>query len=194
MPNQTEPLSRDSMRTEQPSSFLVIRRDNIGDLVCATPLIAALRAKYPDAWIAALVNRYTAPVLENNPDLDAVFSYQKAKHRTSRKTVLGLYWQRLRMLIELRRRAIDCVIPASPGYQASAERFARMVGPRHVVGFDNGAGLADKVVPARIDRMLHQVENTSRLLQTFGIEEVMAAFRSLLGCGIPAPARLAATI
>ena len=36
-------------------SFLVVRRDNIGDLVCTTPLIAALRAHYPDAWIAALV-------------------------------------------------------------------------------------------------------------------------------------------
>jgi ADP-heptose:LPS heptosyltransferase len=158
------------MRTEEPSSFLVIRRDNIGDLVCTTPLIAALRAKYPGAWIAALVNRYTAPVLDNNPDLDAVFSYQKAKHRTPGETVPGLYWQRLRMLIELRRRAIDCVILASPGFQASAERLARMVGPRHIVGFDNGSGLADKVVPAHIDHALHQVENTFRLLQTLGIE------------------------
>jgi ADP-heptose:LPS heptosyltransferase len=158
------------MGIDKRCSFLIIRRDNIGDLVCTTPLITALRQNYPKAWIAALVNRYTAPVLENNPDLDAVFSYQKGKHRAPGETVLGLHVQRLRMLLGLRRRAIDYVILASPGYQSSAERLARMVAPRHIVGFDNGAGLADRVVPAQTDRMLHQVENTFRLLRTFGIE------------------------
>jgi heptosyltransferase-3 len=156
--------------SEAQPSFLVIRRDNIGDLVCTTPLIAALRRRYPEAWIAALVNRYSAPVLENNPDLDAVFSYQKAKHRAPGESVLGLYLQRLRMLLALRRRAIDYVILASPGYQASAERLARMVAPRHIIGFDNGSGLADTVVPAQTERMLHQAENTFRLLRSFGIE------------------------
>jgi ADP-heptose:LPS heptosyltransferase len=156
--------------SEAQPSFLVIRRDNIGDLVCTTPLIAALRQKYSEAWIAALVSHYSAPVLENNPDLDAVFSYQKAKHRAPGQSVLGLYLQRLRMLLALRRRAIDYVILASPGYQASAERLARMVRPRHIVGFDNGSGLADKVVPVQTERMLHQVENSFRLLRPFGIE------------------------
>jgi ADP-heptose:LPS heptosyltransferase len=156
--------------SEPQPSFLIIRRDNIGDLVCTTPLIAALRRNYPKSWISALVNRYSAPVLQNNPDLDAVFSYQKAKHRAPGETVPGLYLQRLRMLLGLRRRAIDYVILASPGYQASAERLARMVAPRHIVGFDNGSGLADRVVPAQAERMLHQAENTFRLLRPFGIE------------------------
>ncbi|MEI6300089.1 MAG: glycosyltransferase family 9 protein [Betaproteobacteria bacterium] len=153
-----------------PSSFLVIRRDNIGDLVCTTPLISALRSRYPDAWIGALVNRYAEPVLAGNPDLDAVFSYQKAKHRAPGESVLGLYAQRLRMLLGLRRRTIDTVILASPGYQASAERLARWVKPRHIIGFDNGSGLADKTVAAQTGGMLHQVENNFRLLQVLGID------------------------
>ena len=85
------------------------------------------------------MNRYSAPVLEGNPDLDAVFSYRKAKHRARGETAFGLYWERLRLLLELRRRGIDYAILASPGYQASAERLARLVKPRHTVGFDNGA-------------------------------------------------------
>ena len=36
--------------------ILVIRRDNIGDLVCTTPLFTALRRRFPDAWIGAFVN------------------------------------------------------------------------------------------------------------------------------------------
>ena len=149
--------------------ILVIRRDNIGDLVCTTPLISALRHVYPDAWLGVLVNEYTRPVLENNSDVDEVFSYQKAKHRESNQGLLGVYWQRLKMLAALRRRHVDYVVLAAPGFQASAERFARLVGPRHVIGFDNGSRLADMRVSARTDAQLHQVENVFRLLEPLGI-------------------------
>ena len=60
--------------------ILVIRRDNIGDLVCTTPLIRSLREQLPGAYIAALVTRYNMAVLARNPDIDALFSYTKAKH------------------------------------------------------------------------------------------------------------------
>ena len=43
--------------------ILVIRRDNIGDLACTTPLIDGLRARWPDAHLAALVTTYNAEVL-----------------------------------------------------------------------------------------------------------------------------------
>ncbi|MCK7500105.1 MAG: hypothetical protein MZW92_64610 [Comamonadaceae bacterium] len=51
-----------------PSRILIVRRDNIGDLVCTTPMIRMLRRHHPDAWIAALVTRYNAEVLAGNPD------------------------------------------------------------------------------------------------------------------------------
>ena len=149
-------------------SILVIRRDNIGDLVCTTPVIAALRQHFPKAWIGALVNDYTRTVLEGNPDLDEVFSYQKAKHRTDR-TVLRIYWQRLRMLLNLRRKRIDCIVLASPGYQASAERLARFIKARQVVGFDSGTGLANLSVPLNTGVPMHQVENAFRVLGPLGI-------------------------
>jgi len=63
-------------------SILIVRRDNIGDLVCTTPLIEALRERHPRAWLGALVNTYNAPVLDRNPSLDAVFAYEKLKHRS----------------------------------------------------------------------------------------------------------------
>lgn len=151
-------------------SFLVIRRDNIGDLVCTTPLISALRARYPQAWIGALVNRYAEPVLAGNPDLDAVFSYQKAKHRGPGESVLRLHLERFRTLLGLRRRRIDFVILAAPGYQASAERLARMVGSRHIVGFEGGSGVADMAVAASSQSDMHQVENIYRLLRALDIE------------------------
>ena len=70
--------------------ILVIRRDNIGDLVCTTPLFAALRARYPQAHIAALVNSYNAAVLEGNRDVDAVYAYTKLKHRAPGDSAFGI--------------------------------------------------------------------------------------------------------
>ena len=37
--------------------ILVIRRDNIGDLVCTTPLISALRRRFPEAEAAWVLVR-----------------------------------------------------------------------------------------------------------------------------------------
>ena len=73
--------------------IIVIRRDNIGDLVCTTPLFRTLRRHYPEARIVALVNDYNAPVLDRNTDIDEVFFYTKAKHRTAAETKLGVWWK-----------------------------------------------------------------------------------------------------
>jgi ADP-heptose:LPS heptosyltransferase len=113
--------------------ILVIRRDNIGDLVCTTPMIRMLRRHHPEAWMAALVTRYNAEVLAGNPDLDTVFTYQKAKHRGPRETRFGIYWERLRQVLELRHARIDLAILPASGPQPSAERLARWIGARRIL-------------------------------------------------------------
>lgn len=55
--------------------ILIVRPDRVGDVVLMTPLISSLRASYKDAFIAALVRRETAPVLEHNPDLNKILIY-----------------------------------------------------------------------------------------------------------------------
>jgi ADP-heptose:LPS heptosyltransferase len=74
------------------------------------------------------------------------------------------------MLWSLRKRRIDCVILASPGYQPSAERLARFIHARQVVGFDNGSGLAKLTVPSATTSSHHQVENVFRMLKVLGID------------------------
>lgn len=112
--------------------ILVVRRDNIGDLVCTTPLISALRQRFPDAWIGALVNSYNAPVLQGNTAVDEVFIYTKLKHRDSHTSVLRALGRRLIMIWQLRQLSIDDLILAAPAHQASAERFCRWLKPHRV--------------------------------------------------------------
>src|SRR6185436_4152936 len=88
--------------------ILILRRDNIGDLVCTTPLIAALRARLPRAWLGALVTTYNAEVLARNPALDEVFVYEKLKHRSG--GLLSNLRARLAQMSRLRGQNIDCVL------------------------------------------------------------------------------------
>ena len=132
--------------------ILVIRRDNIGDLICTTPLFAALRKAYPDAWIGVLANAYNAPILAGNPDVDAVFAYRKVKHRAAGESRFGIWLATAALLWRLRRWRPDLVLCASPG----ARRFARLLGPRRIVETDRtGSG--------------HEVEITFRLATALGL-------------------------
>lgn len=152
--------------------ILVIRRDNIGDLVCTTPAIAALRLRYPKGRIAVLVNTYNEAVLAGNPDIDSVYAYQKGKHRGAR-SILSVYADRLRLLITLRRERFDYAILATPGFSQQAFRFAQLIGPRHVVGYAAQGGAHPGIdIALPYDRLTraHEVEQVFALLQPLGIE------------------------
>ena len=109
--------------------ILILRRDNIGDLVCTTPLVAALRGQLQGAWIGVLVNTYNAEVLANNTTIDEVFVYEKMKHRS--KGALALFKDRLKLLSSLRGRKLDAVLVPAPSPQSL--KVAKSLGARSVL-------------------------------------------------------------
>ncbi|GAO34774.1 glycosyl transferase, family 9 [Sulfuricella sp. T08] len=153
--------------------FLVIRRDNIGDLVCTTPLFTALRKHFPDARIYALVNSYNKAVLENNPEINQVFWYAKAKHQAGWKGKLSAYWHRLCLIIQLRRMKFDYAILASPGFQPRSLQLARWIRPKHIIGYtENGntqGSSIDIAIPRTVHHPMHEAEDVFRLLAPLGI-------------------------
>jgi ADP-heptose:LPS heptosyltransferase len=62
-------------------SILVVRNDNIGDVLCTTPALQVLRDAFPRAHLAALVCTLSREAIEGHPALDELFVYPKAKHR-----------------------------------------------------------------------------------------------------------------
>lgn len=160
--------------------ILVIRRDNIGDLVCTLPLIAALRRRFPDARLDALVNSYCAPVLEGNPDIDHLYVYTKAKHRGAGQSVAGVYWQRLRTTLALRLSGYDYAVLANVSCLPRPIRWAKQIGAKQVVGFvEEGNPLAGEIdLPVALpghDR--HEVERLMLLMQPFGAAADIPAMR-----------------
>jgi ADP-heptose:LPS heptosyltransferase len=169
--------------------ILVIRRDNIGDLVLTTPLIHALREHYPNAWIAALTNSYNAPVLDGNPDLNAVYAYDKAKHRPDRSR-LATAAATARRLLALRRAHIDLAILATPGHQRQASALVRWIGAREVLGFANPGKPAGAQAPLTLPvdyaggAPLHAAEDVFRLLQPLGIPGPPGRCRMVADAGL----------
>jgi ADP-heptose:LPS heptosyltransferase len=161
--------------------ILVVRRDNIGDLVCTTPLFSALRQRFAQGWIGALVNSYNAAVLDRNPDLDAVMAYTKLKHLAGGQGALAALGGRLAMLWRLRRMRLDAVVLATPDFVPRVARLARWLAPRQVVGFSDGsraaARLLDVSIPVSRLQGLHEVERVFSLAAHFGIAGAAPALR-----------------
>lgn len=142
-----------------PKKVLVVRRDNIGDLVCTTPLFTSLKMHFPDLWIGVLANSYNAPVLLENPDIDSVFVYTKTKHLRSGENHWHALWQRLQLIRYLRKQQIDDVIlPSSK--QSSAQRFARWISPK-------------RIVTPPLDASGHEVERCIACLRAYNISDII---------------------
>lgn len=54
--------------------IVLVRDDNLEDLVCSLPAIAAVRDAYPGAWLGLMVRRAVAPLARMIPDVDQVLA------------------------------------------------------------------------------------------------------------------------
>jgi lipopolysaccharide heptosyltransferase II len=59
--------------------ILLVRPRLVGDVVFTTPLIGALRRRFPDAHLSYAVEPAAAPVVQNNPHLDEVIVLPQAR-------------------------------------------------------------------------------------------------------------------
>ncbi|MBT5872110.1 MAG: glycosyltransferase family 9 protein [Candidatus Latescibacteria bacterium] len=91
-----------------PKTILVTRLRFIGDVVLTIPVVRALRQQFPDARIYYLAERAMGAILEGDPDLDGVLSYDGGIG------VSGTWYERfmcqIKFLKILRSHNIDIVI------------------------------------------------------------------------------------
>ncbi|MBB5017050.1 ADP-heptose:LPS heptosyltransferase [Chitinivorax tropicus] len=153
--------------------ILIIRRDNIGDLVCTTPMIASLRARFPAAQIDALVNSYNVAVLAHNPHLNSVFAYTKGKHRAEGEYVLTNLWRRFALYVRLLRNRYDYVILAGNGFTGRAAGMAKRLLPKHIIGFTpDGLPTAAIDLPQKVPTAAqHCVQLMAPLTVPLGVEK-----------------------
>jgi ADP-heptose:LPS heptosyltransferase len=75
-------LTADQLLRLEPGRVLVVRQHNqMGDMVCATPVFRALRETFPSARIALVTAPVNREVVQNNPHLDQVFTFEQKMWR-----------------------------------------------------------------------------------------------------------------
>jgi lipopolysaccharide heptosyltransferase I len=107
----------------------LIKPSALGDVVQAMPVLSALRAKFPNAHIAWVVNKSYADILAGHPHLDEAIIFDRGR---SHPLTPGA-WRSMRRLRDLLRgRRFDLVIDLQclfrSGLMAWATRAPRRVG------------------------------------------------------------------
>jgi len=152
------------------NSILFIRRDNIGDLLCTTPLIRAVRERFPEARIGILVNSYNVDAVSCNPDIDAVHVYRKAKHHPEENR-LAVWWGNRQVMKAIRSAGYEVAI-ACGTYSKTLEKYALSTGAKRQIGFaprpGERCGYSDPIEESMLPE--HEVCRTARLLLPLGID------------------------
>lgn len=89
-----------------PSKILILRLGSIGDVILTTPLVRAVRARFPQAEITFLVKQEFADLLRHNARIDRLITFDKATgFRGWRQIARSLSRERFDWVIDLHRNA-----------------------------------------------------------------------------------------
>jgi ADP-heptose:LPS heptosyltransferase len=142
---------------------LIVKRDKLGDLLLATPMLAHLKGSLPQAEVHLLANDYNAWVVEGNRHIDRLWVYSRVRHGGKVRIAAAL--QNLALHWQLRRERYDWVIVANGEYSRRAVRRALAVRGLRTVAC--GAGNVSDPVPLAPD--MHEMDRLLAMLAPLGI-------------------------
>jgi len=146
------------------TSILLIRLRSIGDVILTTPIVRALRARFPDARLSYLVEPSAAPVIERNPHLDELIVVAK-------RSGLVRISDDIAVARRLRRSRFDVAIDLHGGPRAAW--FAWSTGAPTRIGYSipGRRWMYTHVIErARDLTPRHAVANQADLLKPLGID------------------------
>lgn len=129
-------LSRPRQSQSERRKILVVRPDHLGDLLFLTPALRRLRTGLPEAEMVGLVGPWGVPVLQDNPNLDRLISWDFPWFdRKPRRSILGPYISLVRLARLLRAEKFDLALQFRPDFWWGA-LAVRLAGTVEHVGFD----------------------------------------------------------
>jgi|SRR5579884_70569 len=141
-----------------PRTILVIKLRYIGDVLLTTPVLHALRDRWPEARMTMLVNPGTEDVVRWNPDLTEVLTVPRAGWGAS-----------MRFVHELRRRRFDLVIDLTDGDRAAF--LAWWTGAPIRIGFNEERRWRGRLYTTVVDtpKQRHRIERDLETLRPLGL-------------------------
>jgi ADP-heptose:LPS heptosyltransferase len=163
-------LGRPRPPSDEVKNILVIRRNGIGDMVCALPVLRALKRGFPLCRITVLADRENAAIARFCEAVDEVLVFP-LRPRLFR----GRSWEAWRVGRELRKRKFDLVLGVSGSFSRLLARLVYGTGAPKRVGTISPERAPDpfyfthcRIRPS--GSRLHQVLTGVELLQTIGVD------------------------
>jgi ADP-heptose:LPS heptosyltransferase len=139
--------------------YLFVRQDRIGDVLVSTPLIHALKARYPNACVDFLLSSNNYFVLENEPLVRKRWIY--------RKTLSSA----ISILRKVRNEHYDFVIDLMDNPSATSTVLCALAGGAWNVGLSKENSYTyDLTVPLLSRKDTHIVDRLAMLLTVFGMD------------------------
>jgi heptosyltransferase III len=119
--------------------ILVIKLRHIGDVLLSVPVFRAVRETFGDVHISALVNAGTEEVLQGNPLVDELISFDRQIKRLPplRRTV-----KEASFLMQIRKRGFDMTVDLTGGDRAAV--LSLVSGARYRLGWKDLRGFPGK--------------------------------------------------
>lgn len=154
--------SSDRLKEGRYRRILVVRTDRIGDVILSTPVLKALREHYPSSFISILVSPYTRDIVEGNPYMDEVITFDKDR--------LNSLWATVHFAKKLKDKKFDVAVVLHPTVRVHLLMF--LAGIKERVGYDRKAPyFLTQTVPHRKHLgERHEADYNFDLLKPLGIE------------------------
>ena len=155
-----------------PSRIIIIRPSALGDVCRSVPVLASLRAAYPDATIDWLVQDAFADAIRHHPMLDRVVEFPRKNLGGSSKRgnpFPSIAWMNRALRPNPR---YDLALDAQGLFRSAL--FSRWTGAKRRVGYRNAqeSGHLFYTDAFRVSREKHAVDRMLSLVQASGVEPV----------------------
>ena len=151
--------------------ILIINIFGIGDVLFTTPLIRRLKEANPGVFIGYLANRRTAPIVQNLPQIDKVFIYDRDEFEEVYRQSRIRYIQRgMAFFSELRKEHFELVLDLS--LNSSMNFLTWLIGIPQRIGFNykNRSPFLTQKIDLLSYEGRHVVDFYLSLLEILGIE------------------------
>lgn len=148
--------------------ILVIKRDKLGDLLLATPMLAHLRASMPYAEVHLLANDYNAWVVDGNPDIDRRWVYPRVRNGRTVSVMAAV--RLLAQGVSLQRQRFDWVIVANGEESPRAIARGVSVRARRTVAYCSDPTRYPRVTdPLPVQHRMHEMDRMLAMLAPLGV-------------------------
>ena len=159
---------------EHKPNILVIRLGLLGDMVCTTPMLEAIKRHFPDGRLCLLANEYNRPVVARNPYIDKIYTYihTRNRQRNPRPGFFAALIDAWRLKRDLKRERFDWVVVCNGGFNKPSVRIAQSLGGKIISATREDGSYEYRVdypISGLLEPVEHEIVRTFRLLAPLGI-------------------------